>query len=158
MNNNIVYNGNVKVTIKKGSTVISKQTISNNGTNILFRALCLCLCGDNTGLSSMPMQIDGGSGIGSSFVSLLQTPSLITRHFTVYDSSTGSWKAQFIATISYAQLNKQGVPITSLQLLSMSNDILAEITYPANEGILIEGSTYTAIVEWDMWFTNVVSQ
>lgn len=151
----IQYTGKVTVTVKKSQQIISSSTVCNAGTNILFNALCVCLCGDRSGLSTMPYFIDAGTGSASTYYSLLQVPSLITRKFPVYDSSQNMYVAQFVCTISYSQLSKQGEPITELRLLSSSKDVLASVTF--SEGINIENSSFTAVVQWEMSFSNPIS-
>ena len=148
----VVYNGNVTITLKKGNTVISRKKTHNNGTSILFRALCMLLCGDEQGLSNVPYFIDAGIMQGGSFVSLLTSPTVITRRTPIFDGST--WKAQFISTIVYSQIRNPDTPIQILSLENSQGETLARITLDAEDYIQIESSIYTAMIEWEVYFNN----
>lgn len=155
--NPIVYSGNVTVTMKKKNTIISRRTTHNNGTNNLFRALCMCLCGDEDGISLMPYFIDAGRMNGDVFDSYLTSPTIISRHTTIYDSTSSIWKAQFVSTILYSQMESASVQITALALLNSSQETLAIISLSEDEAITIESNAYTAMIEWDMSFSNPTS-
>lgn len=154
--NPVVYNGNVTVTLKKGSTVISRKTTHNAGTELLFRALCMCLCRDSTGLSNMPYFIDAGTISNGSYVTLLNSPSVITRHTTVYDANgdPSIWKAQFVTIIVYSQLTSVATPISSLVLQDAENQILARVDLSTEDQIIIESNSYNAVIEWEMSFVD----
>ena len=154
--NPVVYNGNVTVTLKKGSTVISRKTTHNAGTELLFRALCMCLCRDSAGLSSMPYFIDAGTISDGTYVTLLNSPSVITRRTTIYDTNGDpkTWKAQFVTTIVYSQLTSAATPINSLVLQDTENQVLARVDLSQEDQIIIESNSYNAMIEWEMSFVD----
>ena len=156
----IGYSGVVTVTIKKGNRVISKKTTHNNSTPLLFRALCMCLVGDNVGLTFMPRYLDALDNNGTSVLGALSY--LTTRY--VYSSSSAdssssvTYSARFITTINFAQLSSD-ITITQLALCvdALGASQLATITLATDSQIQLEDSNYTALIEWDMQFQDVAS-
>ena len=154
--NPVVYNGNVTVTLKKGSTVISRKTTHNAGTELLFRALCMCLCRDSAGLLNMPYFIDAGTISDGRYITLLNSPSVITRHTTVYDANGDprTWKAQFVTTIVYSQLTSAATPISSLGSHDTENQVLGRVDLSQEDQITIKRNSYNAMIEWEMSFVD----
>lgn len=148
----IEYSGKVTVTIKRGNKIISRKTSSNNGTPLLFKTLCRCLCKDSDALNIMPFYIDAGNTESGTFKSGLVTPCVITKRVPL-ESTDGKFVAQFIATLLYSQLKDTNNELKTIALKNIDGDILATMT-DDNTSILLTSSKYTALLQWEMSFDN----
>lgn len=146
----ITYRGNVKITVKKNNKVVSKKVIHNEGTQQLFRALCMALCGDTNALTYMPRYLNAYSD----GTVALRTPSPLTRRAVeFYDNA---YIARFMTTITYGQLVNVDNKINQIALTydSIGNNQLATLTLPQGEEIEVSSIAYTIIIEWSMLFQD----
>ena len=155
--NSFLYNGIVNVTIKKSGRVIMKQSIHNKGQNTLFKTFSRLLCGDNDALNDIPFSIDAGVYKADEFsnyvfTSVLSSPSVITRHTPVYNTTSKKWTAEFVSTIIYSQVVDSTEAISSLALRNSSGEILALVEQLDSDVRIDESSTL--IVQWNMYFDN----
>lgn len=148
----IQYSGKVTITVKRGNKIISRKTSSNNGTSLLFKTLCRCLCKDEDAINLMPFYIDVGEQTPEGFQTGLVTPCVITKRVTQNIAGTDTFVAQFVATLLYSQLLDSSKPLKTTALKNIDRDILATMTM--ENGISIENSKYTVLLEWEMSFSN----
>ena len=104
----------------------------------------------------MPYFIDAGTISDGTYITLLNSPSVITRHTTIYDTNDDpkTWKAQFVTTIVYSQLTSAATPIDSLVLQDTENQVLARVDLSTEDQIIIESNSYNAMIEWEMSFVD----
>ena len=148
IDNGLKYSGIVTVTVKQGQKIIKTNVIKNAGTELLFKTLCRCLCGDTDAVKTMPFYIDAGVIECEKFVSKVVYMSPISQRVPNYTSD--KWSAVFTATFVYSQMLSNS--ITSLALKTLDGEILATVT--GNSGDFALTDTATLLVKWDMSFNN----
>lgn len=152
----ITYRGVVTITMKKDGKVISTKTTHNEGSDLLFMALCYCIVRRDEGLNFMPQFVDAGRYVGGTFESSLVSKSFITTSYAYNDSG---WKSRFNTVITYAQLG-DSEPISTLRLCSDSvgENVLAEIDLGEGNEITLPSSAYVSAVDWIVSFGNVTEE
>ena len=152
----ITYRGVVTVTMKKNGKVISTKTTHNDGSELLFMALCYCMVRRDEGLNFMPQFVDAGRYVGTTFESSLVSKSFITTSYAYNDSG---WKARFNTIVTYSQLRNSN-PIRILRLCSdpVGDDVLAEIDLGEGNEIKLLSSAYVSAVDWIVSFGNITEE
>ena len=152
INENYLYNGNVKVICKTSSGFVYEVKRKNNGTDRLFRGLCFSLLGYPFD-ELKPQYITLATVSDNSFTSLLNGPSSVSG---TYDVDTNTVK--FVGTISsYQVADNQNKDHTYICLLSgasgtINGNVLAYIEAP--QGINNIGAGTVLTIEWVMGFDN----
>ena len=152
----ITYRGVVTITMKKDGKVISTKTTHNEGSDLLFMALCYCIVRRDEGLNFMPQFVDAGRYVDGTFKSSLVSKSFITTSYAYNDSG---WKSRFNTVITFSQLGDSN-PISTLRLCSdpVGEDVLAEIDLEEGNEIKLESSAYVSAVDWIVSFGNVTEE
>ena len=152
----ITYRGVVTITTKKNGKVISTKTTHNDGSDLLFMALCYCMVRRDEGLNFMPQFVDAGRRVDNSFASSLVSKSFITTSYAYNDAG---WKSRFNTVITFSQLG-DSTPIRVLRLCSDSagENVLAEMDLGEDNEITLPSSAYVSAVDWIVSFGNVTEE
>ena len=152
----ITYRGVVTITMKKDGKVISTKTTHNEGSDLLFMALCYCIVRRDEGLNFMPQFVDAGRYVDGTFESSLVSKSFISTSYAYNDSG---WKSRFNTVITYSQLGDRS-PISVLRLCSDSvgENVLAEIDLGEDNEITLPSSAFVSAVDWIVSFGNVTEE
>ena len=153
----ITYRGVVTITMKKNGKVISTKTTHNDGSELLFMALCYCMVKRDEGLNFMPQFVDAGRYVADgTFASSLVSKSFITTSYAYNDNG---WKSRFNTIITYSQLGDSN-PISVLRLCSdpVGEDVLAEIDLGEGNEITLPSSAYVSAVDWIVSFGNITEE
>ena len=162
--NNISYTGSVKVKLLKGKRVKRTYTIHNEGTQLLFQGIALSLIQSESSKllpNYIAIGLEGGE-LSDSYRLLneivrvpITSKNVLSNTFIdpQHGQMSDGYKAIFSATIPASSLFENTIREIGLFGQSSGDNLLARITPPINDPIVVEtGMSIT--IEWTTLIKN----
>ena len=175
-NQQIRYNGKVKVSIQKDNKIIASKTYHNEGSKYLYQFLCYCLAGDFDSVKNYrPFKIKlfknkrsvehlepDLTSEASSFIAIDQKPDVLPIKNDELQTINYKTVLHFLIPYSFIFQDK----INQICLYSINantNEDYSAIYYLVNEDVdpvewdwiditTLNNSVYNLIIEWEMSF------